>query len=99
MPSVRQPMRSSSYWEMRTISFMAMQVLLGASKVIGPCNNSNNEVPRSRVTGFDIEQNRIILFGGCRPNADGQPLVVNYYYWVITQCGDGIVQSDGSASG
>jgi hypothetical protein len=73
----------------------SVQVIQDASKVLGPCNNSLFEVPRSRINGFDIEQNTVILFGGCRPNADGQALIVNYYYWVITQCGDGILQSDG----
>lgn len=44
----------------------SVQVIQDASKVLGPCNNSFFDVPRSRINGFDIEQNTVILFGGCR---------------------------------
>ncbi|HEY3546756.1 MAG TPA: adventurous gliding motility lipoprotein CglD [Propionicimonas sp.] len=51
------------------------------STTVGACNA--NDIPRSRVNGFDYDgANRALKFyGNCRPNQDGKRISVSYRYW------------------
>ena len=52
----------------------------------GACNK--NDVPRSRVNGFDYDgtTTSVQFFGSCRPTFDvanlGRPITVSYKYWI-----------------
>ncbi len=62
----------------------SVKVALSAVQDAGQCNANN--VPRSRVDGFDYNglQRTISFFGACRPAGMGTTAAVSYRYWVDT---------------
>ena len=61
-----------------------IKVVLQAGSTTGACNT--NDVPRSRVNGFDYDPpgRTIAFYGDCRPdpNQAGARMTVSYRYWI-----------------
>lgn len=59
----------------------SLRVAIEAGGTIGPCQV--NDVPRSRLHGFDFDAatQRLVFFGDCRPNGPGKRIALSYRAW------------------
>ncbi|MBX5482859.1 MAG: VWA domain-containing protein [Myxococcaceae bacterium] len=59
-------------------------VKVAMDAVLDGANCNKNDLPRSRINGFDVDgkAGTISFFGACRPATNNTPAAVSYRYWI-----------------
>ncbi len=81
---VQSAIAASGYKTQKPPIGASVKVAMNAVSNPGSC--TANDIPRSRVNGFDVDgkAGTISFFGACRPTAASTEAAVSYRYWIDT---------------